>query len=144
MYGCKGNDTLINKVHTRALRAFYFDFSSNLKTLLEKDASDPIHVKNLRFLLREVYNIIWRGSPSFLWDMFTLTKSPYILRSGNRRIILPNVGKTQTYGINSLVFRGSLLWNCLPSEIKTADSPKLFKVKLQSWSGENCTCKICT
>ena len=144
MYGCKGNDTLINKVHTRALRAVYLDFNSNFKTLLEKDASVSIHVKNLRFLLRAVYSIIWRDCPSFLWDMYVITKSPYILRSGDRRIILPNVGRTQTYGLNSLVFRGSLLWNCLPSEIKSADSPKLFKIKLQSWSGENCTCKICS
>lgn len=143
MYGCKGNDTLINKVHARALRAIYLDFSSNFNTLLEKDASVSIHVRNLRFLLCEVYKIIWRESPSFLWDMFTITKSPYILRSGNRRVILPNVGKTQTYGLNSLVFRGSLLWNCLPSEIKTADSSKLFKIKLKSWSGKICTCKIC-
>ena len=39
MYGCKGNDTLINKVHTRALRAIYLDFSSDFESLLEKDAS---------------------------------------------------------------------------------------------------------
>ena len=133
MYGYKGNDTLINKVHTRALRAVYLDFTSSFETLLENDASVSIHVQNLRFLLRAVYNIIWRGSPSFLWVMFTLTKSPYVLRSGNRRIILPNAGKTQTYGLNSLVFRGSLLWNCLPSEIKSADSPKLFKTPELVW-----------
>ena len=143
MYGSKGNDTLINKVHTRALRAIYFDFSSSFKSLLEKDASVSVHVKNLRFLLRAVYSIISKDSPSFLWDMYKITKSPYALRSGDRKIILPNVGKTQKHGLNSLVFRGSLLWNSLPSEIKCADSAKLFKIKLQSWYGENCTCKIC-
>ena len=75
--------------------------------------------------------------------MYKDIKSPYEFRSGNRRLILPNVGKTQTHGLNSLVFRGSLLWNCLPPDLKTADSSKLFKVKLNSWSGEICTCKIC-
>ena len=85
MYGSKGNDTLINKVHTRALRAIYFDFSSSFKSLLEKDASVSVHVKNLRFLLRAVYSIISKDSPSFLWDMYKITKSPYALRSGDRK-----------------------------------------------------------
>ena len=143
MYGCKGNNTLINKVHTRTLRAVYFDFSSSFEILLEKDASVSIHVKNLRFLLCEIYRIVWRESPSFLWDMFTTTKFPYEFRSGNRRILLPSVGRTQTYGLNSLAFRGCLLWNCLPQKFKTASSSKLFKIKLKSWFGENCTYKIC-
>ena len=69
MYDCKGSDVLLNKVHCRALRAAHLDFSSSFKQLLEKNASVPIHVQNLRFLLREIYKTINRESPSFLWDL---------------------------------------------------------------------------
>ena len=45
MYGCKSNNVQINRVHTRALRAVHFDFSSTFDALLEKDVSVSIHVK---------------------------------------------------------------------------------------------------
>ena len=62
MYGCKGNDVILNKVHCRALRAVHQDFSSSFKQLLEKNASVPINVHNLSFLLAEIYKIINRVS----------------------------------------------------------------------------------
>ena len=142
MYGCKTNNAQINKVHTKALRAVYFDFSSTFDALLEKDASVSIHVKNLRFLLIEIYKILNRESPSFLWDIFETKPSAYALRSGDG-LVLPS-SRTQTYGVNSLAFRGSLLWNSLTPTLKNIESSKLFKTKIKSWSGGNCTCKICS
>ena len=119
MYGCKANNTLIERIQTRALRAVHFDFSSSFETLLEKDASVSIHVKNLRCLLREVYKIVNRESPKFLWDMFEIKPSSYDLRSGNRLYLPPT--RTQTFGLNSLAFRGSLLWNSLPPDLTSVD-----------------------
>ena len=142
MYGCKTNNAQINKVHTRALRAVYFDFSFTFDALLEKDASVSIHVKNLRFLLIEIYKILNRESPSFLWDIFEKKPSTYALRSGDG-LVLPS-SRTQNYGVNSLAFRGSLLWNSLTPTLKNVESSKLFKTKIKSWSGGNCTCKICS
>ena len=101
-----------------------------------------IHVKNLRCLLREVYKIVNRESPKFLWDMFEIKPSSYDLRSGNRLYLPPT--RTQTFGLNSLAFRGSLLWNSLPPDLKSVDSFKSFKAKIKNWSGVNCTCKICS
>lgn len=140
MYGCKSNNVQINRVHTRALGAVQFDFSSTFDALLEKDVSVSIHVKNLRFLLIEIYKIINRDS--FLWDMFELKPSAYTLRLGVG-LFLPST-KTQTYGVNSLAFRGSVLWNSFPSALKNAESSKSFKIKIKSWSGDSCTCKICS
>lgn len=142
MYGCKTNNVLINKIHSRALRAVYCDFSSSFDSLLEKDASVSIHVKNLRFLLSDIFKITNRESPSFLWDMFDIKPSPYTLRSGVRLCLPPT--RTQTFGLNSLTFRGSLLWNSLPTSLKSVESSNLFKAKIKSWSGETCTCKICS
>ena len=141
MYGCKSNHTLIN-FQFRALQAVYFNFSSSFTELLERDASVSIHVKNLRYLLIEIYKIIHRESPSFLWDMFVTKSSPYSLRSGGSLKLPPT--KTQKFGTRSITFRGSLLWGSLPHSLKSAESLKLFKTQIKSWSGEACTCHICS
>ena len=142
MYGCKSNHALISKVQFRALQAVYLNFSSSFTELLGRDASVSIHVKNLRSLLTEIYKIIHRESPSFLWDMFETKSSPYSLRSGESLRLPPT--KTQKFGSRSIAFRGSLLWNSLPYSLKSAESLKLFKIKIKSWSGEACTCHICS
>ena len=115
MFGCKTNHTLINKVQFRALQAVYLNFSSSFVELLERDASVPIHVKNLRSLLIEIYKILHRESPSFLWDMFVTKSSPYSLRSGGSLQLPPT--KIQKFGSRSIAFRGSLLWSSLPYSI---------------------------
>ena len=46
------------------------------------------------------------------------------------------------YGNDSVVFRGSILWNYLPNEIKIQTSVCSFKSCIKNWSGEDCNCKI--
>ena len=54
---------------------------------------------------------------------------------------LPSVS-SQRYGLNSLSFRGSLLWNTIDDEIKLSPSLEVFKKKVRSWNGISCTCFI--
>ena len=49
----------------------------------------------------------------------------------------------QRFGTNSLIFKGSLLWNSLSDETKTSQSLAIFKQKIRSWDGAHCTCNIC-
>ena len=88
-----------------------------------------------------MYKIIHRESPSFLWDMFVTKSSHYSLRSGGSLILPPT--KTQKFGLRSIAFRGSLLWGSLPLSLKSAESIKLFKAQIKSWTGNTCTCHIC-
>ena len=60
-----------------------------------------------------------------MWEFFTKKDVPYGLRS-SELCKIPSVN-TQRYGINSLSFRGSLLWNALSDEIKLTTSAKNFK-----------------
>jgi hypothetical protein len=142
MYGCKSNDTLINKVHHRALRAIYSDFSSSFEALLTLNNSVSIHVQNLRILLIEICKIINKVSPCFLWDIFLPKSTPYSLRTGEAFCLPPT--STKTFGSNSLVFRGSLLWNSLPNSLKSIKSPKVFKSQIKNWTGQTCTCYVCS
>jgi len=46
MFSCKSNNSLINKIHKRALRAVYKDFESPFEVLLEKGNDVSTHVQN--------------------------------------------------------------------------------------------------
>ena len=55
---------------------------------------------------------------------------------------LPSVS-SKRYGLNSLSFRGSLLWNTIDDEIKLSPSLEKFKKEIHSSDGITCTCFIC-
>ena len=55
----------------------------------------------------------------------------YNLRDGSQ-FILPKT-KSSRFGINSLRFRGSLLWNNLPVSVKNCHSLNEFKLELKIW-----------
>ena len=141
MFSRKANEVLINKTHKRALRAVYNDFQSPFTTLLERDQSVTIHVQNLRTLMVEVFRSINRLNPQIMRGMFELKPSQYNLRSGVS-LKLPHV-KTSKFGLNSISFRGSVTWNCLPVSFKCANSIHIFKSQIKSWDGKCCTCNIC-
>ena len=51
---------------------------------------------------------------------------------------------SQSYGLNYLSVRGSLLWNTHNEKLKLASSFEKFKKEIGSWDGSNCTCNIFT
>ena len=64
-------------------------------------------------------------NPSFMWNMFHEQSIQYTLRSKNL-LMLPQTNATK-YGTDSIVFRGRILWNYLPNEIKSQTSVCSFK-----------------
>ena len=137
----KGANNEINRTHKRALRALYGDYESTFEDLLDRDKSKTIHKKNLDILMTEVYRTINPLNPEHMWEFFTKRDVPHGLRI-SELCKIPSVN-TQCNGINSLSFRGSLLWNALSDEIKLTTSAKSFKKEIRHWDGKNCTCHIC-
>ena len=111
----------INRTHMRALCILFNDFKSSFEELPLKANQCIIHRKNLQKLMVEVYSSLMQQKPSFLWDMFQEKNNDYNLRSKNP-LLLPQA-KTTTYSNESLSFRGRILWNSLPNNIKL---PPLF------------------
>ena len=67
-----------------------------------------------------------------MWKTYKEKNIPYSLRRGIS-LSIPNVN-SQKYGINSLNFRGSVLWNNLPIKLKKYDFLQEFKLPLkQKW-----------
>ena len=70
----------------------------------------------LKFLAIGIYRAKNKLNPRFKWKTFKEKNTPYSLRMG-ASLSIPNVS-TQKYGIHSLNFRGSVLWNNLPIKLK--------------------------
>ena len=80
-------------------------------------------------------------NPPFMQDYFIMKDVKYDLRT--RDLLQIPATKSITFGIDSVKFRGSLLWNSILDSIKRASSAALFKRNIKNWSGEECHCKIC-
>ena len=68
----------------------------------------------------EVYKSLMKTNPDFMWDFDTIKPVPYDLLTGEK-LYLPTVNTT-CYGLNSLIFCGSLFWNNLLTSIKISQS----------------------
>ena len=141
MFCRKTEMTLINKAHKRSLRAVYDDYSLDMSELLELNGGISIHTKHLQTLMLEVYKSLHHQNPELMWGLFNLKNISYNLR-GKLLLKLPTA-RTVTYGTNALIFKASILWNCLPNKFKSSESVSLFKNIIKKWDGNSCTCKIC-
>ena len=101
----------INRVHKHALRALLGDYESTFECLLTKNNEIAIHTKNLQKLMTEIYKSLNHESPSFMGESFLQREPTCDLRIKNTLQIPPT--KTISFGINSLAFRGSILWNAI-------------------------------
>ena len=71
-------------------------------------------------------------------DFFKMNFFPYDLRKGNTLHLL--LAHSTHHGINSLLFRSSLLWNNLPKENLSTEE---FKKRLKEHGALPCSCVAC-
>ena len=142
MFSSKRNLTKIHNCQKRALRAVYNNYEDDFESLLELSGSTLIHTVHLRFLMSEIFKSLNSLNPNFMNKLFVEKNSIYQLRKGSQLKIPP--ARTIKFGSNSVFFRGSILWNSLPTILKTAPSLNLFKDSIIKWQGDNCTCRICS
>ena len=80
-------------MHERTLRIVYRDKQSIFKGLLKIDSSTAVYVRNLRYLMTEIFNVKKGISPSIINDVFEFGQGLYCnLRSGEtlKRKMLKN------------------------------------------------------
>ena len=140
MFSGKSSNNEINRLQKRALRVLLDDYGSAFEELLQKKGEQTIHTKSLQTLLLDVYKCLTSKNPSFLWDLFERRSTKYNLRLKDL-VQLPST-KTVRYGLNSLKFRGSILWNTLPDIIKSAKNDKQFKNRIKNLTGSMCCCMV--
>ena len=91
--------------------------------------------------MNEVYKSLNHKNTSFLWQLFTRKETNYNLRI--KDILALPKALTKSFGINSISFRGSILWNSTPDVSKSSNIVITFIKNIKNWSGEACNCNIC-
>ena len=101
----------IDSTHNSVLRILYENYECSFEILLTRNGSVCIHVENLQKLTIEIYKSTNHGSPSLVWEFHEKKHVEYNLRTENL-CRLPKIRST-SFGLESLSFRGSFLWNTL-------------------------------
>ena len=141
MFTSKISSLILNKIHRRTLRVDYDNYNSTYEELLSSHNDIFIHQKHLKHLAVEIYKSLANLNPEFMWPFFKNKSISYNLRNGNICILL--LARSSHYGINSVQFRGSLLWNSLLILVKESVSVKEFKQKLNHVQKIHCSCVAC-
>ena len=130
----------VEQVQRRALRAIYNDFTSTYEELLSKGNHQTIHRRNLNYLLFEVYKCVNGMVPPLLHNIFTKKETGHHLRISDL-LVLPNY---KTVGLKSFTYKGSLIWNNTPDNLKNITNFEKFKKSITDLESIYCSCKICS
>ena len=141
MFAGKPSIAKICKIHFQTLQIVYNNYDKSYHDLLNFSNDVSIHQKHLRFLATEVYKSLMNINPEFMWEFFNKNPVEYNLREGDIVYLPP--ARFSCYGINTLAFRGSLLWNSLLSNVKQSHNLEEFKLKLRNLGNIHCACVSC-
>ena len=141
MFAGKSSIAKICKIHFRTLQIVYNNYDKSYQDLLNFSNDISIHQKHLRLLAIEVYKSLMNINPEFMWEFFNKNPIQYNLRK--RNIVYLPPARSSSYGVNSLAFRGSLLWNSLPRNVKQNHNLEEFKLKLRNLGNIHYTCVVC-
>ena len=142
MFHSRKLNNRINKIHERALRLVYKNYTSSFDDLLAKDNSFKIRQRNLQKLATEIFKVKKGIASAIMNNIFEFNDNPYSLRNDTAYVKSRNV-RTVRYGIETASFVGPRIWNSIPLEIKESTSLQIFKSKIKSGTPKNCPCKLC-
>ena len=137
----RGLNSLINKIHHRALSIVYRDYTSSFESLLKKSGSVNIHHRNIQLLAIEIFKSINNLSPCIMTEVFKLKETTYGFRTGNS--LKTTVPRTTNYGIESISYLASNIWSQIPVEIKNCNTLVKFKNMIKKWTPTSCPCRLC-
>ena len=125
----------------RKLCSSTVECSSSFENLLKKDNSVCIHHKNIQSLAIELFKVKNNLSNTIMCDIFETRNINYNLRS-QTDFAGTNVNTT-SFGLNSLRYLATKIWDIVPNEIKLAKNLDLFKEKIRKWEPKGCHCRLC-
>ena len=99
----------------------YQDNSLSFAELLEKDNSLTIHQRNLQVLAKEIFKLKSRFASEILKEIFEIQNSAYNFHFKVVHFKRENL-KTTHYGIQSVRYLGSNIWDMMPNNIKNFNS----------------------
>ena len=131
----------INHIHERSLCIVYNDYISSFKDLLRREKTFTIHHRNIQSLAIELFKVKNNISNTIISELFETRSVNYNLRSESYFPV--KCIKTSQYGISSIRFFGSKVWNMIPSEIREINNFEMLKKLIRQWEPIGCNCKLC-
>ena len=136
MFCSKKMNNKINRLHERALRIVYNNYTSTFEELLKEDESLRIHHRNIHCLATEMYKVKNDLSPPFMKEIFSYNEK-------REKFYRPNA-RTTKMGLGSIRNFGPIVWNTmLPKNVKDSPSLNIFKDRIKSWVPNSCKCRLC-
>ena len=133
MFCNRSSNNRINHLHEWALQLFCNNHSSTFEDLLLKDNPVSIHHKNISLLAAELYKAKNNLSTELMLEVNYNICSQTFLRSVN----------TSSYGLKSLRYLASKIWNLIPQDAQSANSFTQFIWKIKSLTPDGCCCVLC-
>ena len=129
----------LNLIQERALRLICKGSETECENLMKRTLTT--HQHTLQLVLIKIYKTKYSLNPTFMMDVLAERNNQHSLRNENH-LRLP-VAKTTTYGIETIEYRGCLLWSTLPPEIEDSKPLSEFQRKIKKWDGNSCVCRVC-
>ena len=134
MFYRKGLYLKMQKIHHKTLKVIY-QSNKTYEELLELSETVSIHERHLRFLVYWSLQKYFLFKPQLYVLFFTHKEIPFNLIP--QVLSLPSARSTY-YGTNSVHFRVSLIWNNLPSYIKSSRSVCEFINNMKNFRNIDC------
>ena len=123
----------IEKIPERTLRFVYSDYCS-----LYSEQSGNLHVgikTDSFYTHRDLQN--HKQHRTRIHEQYSRPNQSHYSSRRPLNLFVPRINQT-TYGLRSFRYQGTVLWNSLPEEIKTASNLSSFKKLIKSWEGPHC------
>ena len=143
MFHSRSLNNKINNLHERSLHIVYKDNYSSYVDLLakEKDKSFTIHQKNIQSLAIEQFKVKRNLSNVIMYNILKTRTLTYNLRS--QTDFVRDCVNTQRYGLNSLSYFASKVWDMIALQVNNIISFQKFKTEVRKWAPENHFCYLC-
>ena len=137
----KRSTAKMEKLHYRALRLVFSDFSSSYEAFLERANMPTLHVNRIRLIAIETFKILHKMLPVYLHDLVSYKESNYSFRYDNLAD-MPRV-RTTRYGKSTISYEAAVVWNSLPNELRKIEDFGEFRRLVHTWSDSLCNCSMC-
>ena len=142
MFCSRSMNRKINRIHERALRLVYQNYTSTFEELLKTDNSLSFHHRNIHQVAIEMYKVKNGLSPPFASEIWHHIGKGRETRAGDEFAL--QTAKSVKRGDRSLRVFGPIVWNTmLPEHLKSSVSLDALKVDIKSWVPDNCCCELC-
>ena len=119
-------------MNERSLRFVFNDNDSNYMQLLNRVGQPSLFNGRVHYILTLVYKSLNGLAPEYITNMFSLkTRSINLRTSGTHSLFVPRVNTTK-YGLHSLSYYGSKLWNSLPNTTRSLPTVAAFKSTIRN------------